>query len=1367
MANIRNANDIIQSLIDLFKVLQPDMDTKPGAVARDLFIEAPANQLSLLYEELSKISALQSLRLAIGADLDKLAQNFGAVRRSASKSTGIALLTFNSIPTAISIDKGSLIFSSNGFSFTVLNGTSVTPANSNLYKSIATKYKTDLDFIGITDQYAVEVSVEATTPGTAGNISKYSLNRTTIPGVSNITNINPITGGTNQEDDSTFRNRVLSIFSGSSVGTSLGYKNIALSDSGVLDALVIGPGDSLMVRDGTQVSRNSDGSYTIISEGQGGKIDIVILGSRLDENIDSFIYRDLSNNNDPSDDKNIIVLGQMSDDVNKTITKKRIDNFKNGELPAQPVESVLEVSGSLSGSNFKEMEVDSLGRISGNYEIVKDTGVYSGSPFGFDKFRWISNKISLFGEDRIKSSFNSQDNVTFTDVLSIPKVQQNIQITNENSIVSNSDRSIIQLLHMPATSITRIFNTNTGERYTIIDQNLDGDDTINTTGRVKISGNSLPSSSDILQVDYTWILDYDPCIDYDGKLLNNNPRVTTTSDSIDWGYSNLVRSEVINLTRNSSSSFFSGTTTHAVTSVISLNTFSQEESAVSIVRDTTSPLNLKKIVTVNSLVAPIDNIESILLANTNKECYNILSNDGSFSNTKVIIGSKIRYNATIVLPSDCIANEFDEVTVIFNISDIFTIDGTSGNFSNNQITIPVTNFSTTSDIFKCRCTYISNVQDLLTTSISSLPISRAGNGYILKNKVGFNNTIISNISRREHQTVAKNSDNKYYVKLSISSLEFSLTASNIISSIRLSDNLELSNNDNQVTVSIDTDGYYLAVFNDYNTPVTGDKVLVIYYADDLKRNQPVSFSNKIIRSNIDSLQYDTLNDEYFLAMHQLTEALDQSFTILDSTNDSVYASVTDGYITTSFGSENVGYISSSTNFSSIENITSKKLKIFDSLISNNNGLYDITDYDSITNTLTITNILSNITSNQISIIRISDGQELWNSSGEIVIEENKLILPGINFPSIEDNVIIIYYINNNLRQAPTRLSVNIADQINTSGVLTISGRTLKKVENIVFTVTNDGLKHNVFDALRTFLGLNSNASIPSTIKIARLVALEKVETTTNDEVLSVLTTFDVKGYNIKNNILYENEAFYNEDLGDLEFIIPSTVTNTDNEPKSGDNLRITFYYTTDSDYENLFFTRNGTIYTNKIFTLIDSVYISSGFTKSQSTRITISNFNQPLSSSRYKSFYDYLAPKQNERIIIRYNFNKLISDVSFNIESQRPLNADVIVRAAKKINVDVTMNIVIKQEFLDSGSSQIVAQNLKDKIISALNVNVLESIIDSSDLINVAYSVDGIDRSRIIYFNKSGEAGQVLSLTAQKDEYFVANNVIINIETRS
>lgn len=75
--------------------------------------------------------------------------------------------------------------------------------------------------------------VECTSAGTTGNISKYSLTTTNISGVSAITNVTSFTGGTASETDSAYKNRFISIFSGSNTGTELGYASLMTADTTV------------------------------------------------------------------------------------------------------------------------------------------------------------------------------------------------------------------------------------------------------------------------------------------------------------------------------------------------------------------------------------------------------------------------------------------------------------------------------------------------------------------------------------------------------------------------------------------------------------------------------------------------------------------------------------------------------------------------------------------------------------------------------------------------------------------------------------------------------------------------------------------------------------------------------------------------------------------------------------------------------------------------------------------------------------------------------------------------------------------------------------------------------------------------------
>jgi hypothetical protein len=1079
MVRTRSTNDIILSLIDFIRTAQPLLDTKPGTVVRDVVIDGPSAQLSRLYDEIANVSSLQSLRLAVGSDLDKLAQNFGATRQNGNQAGGIAIMTFSNLSTSIAVSQGDIVTAKNGSSFSVVNGIVVTPTFESQYRAIASKYRADLDFIGSTDELAVEVVVQAVSAGQQGNISTYSLNNTNISGINFVTNSSPFSGGADVEDDATFRNRVLGIFSGANTGTSLGYQNAVLGDPSVIDALVIGPGNPLMTRDGTQVFVAEDGQRTIISDGTGGKVDIYVFGTRLQEVTDSYIYNDQSNTGDPTNSENDFVLGQVPGDEDKTVTRKRIDNLSTGILPSQPVNNVIQVSGSISGSNFVEKSVDELGRVSGNYEIIFDQGAYAGSPWGFDKLHWISDRISGFTEDKTKGIFNGQDPLAFSDVLEVSSAVQNISVSNENSRVIASDRSRIQLSHFPIKNVTRVFNLTTGERYIVANQNPDGSGSVNNTGVIQIRGNTLPAVSDTLQVDYTWIYSYDPYFDFDNIVFSNNARAV--QDSVDWDMSNLVRREVATLI--SSGSFLTATVTHNVSSVISVNVFTEEVVDVTLING-----ELALVVS-----EPVSNVVSVTKSENGGHLWNTTANDGTFS------------GSVIFLPSDTIASLGDQVSVVYNAIDVFNGD-VEGSFDANLISITPSASAVAGRLVEC--TYIADVNTVLPgTALSDLPAIRSQNEF-----------------------------------------------------------------DTETAVGVGT--------------------------------QP-------------------------------------------STN----------------------------------------------LFLLGGGIYK------------------------------------------------------------------------NLRQGPTNLSMTISGAIS-PGVITASGTTIQAVFDVVFTTAFSGLKQNLSSAIKSFLGLSSVEQVPSNVKVARLVKMERVEASSDLQVLEVLNEYDIKNYSLNDNSLVLDESIADTSLSVTEVELPSTPNNLENAPVAGNALRARFYITTSIDSENVYFSKGGTLITNKKFVTVDTIAISSGFTStsSSSASLVVRNFNQPNARSRYTAIYDYLAPKANERISIRYNSDRLITDSTLTVESVRPVTADVLVKAATPLPVDVTMNVVVTEAFVNS--TAIVQQNVSDAIISTLNAQELGTIIDSSDLINAAYTVNGVDRVRVIYFNRANQEGSVLSIEAQENEYIISNDVVVNIETR-
>jgi len=711
MAIILSTSQITERYLDFYRVAQPNLDTKPGTVARDLLIDSVAIRIAEAYNEILRVSSSQSITKSVGTDLDNLGSNYNVTRASAGTASGTALLTFNSIGSDITVASGALLYARNGVSFRVVSGVVISAANEAQYRALATTYRDDLDFVGITDNYAIEVVAEAVTTGTQGNISKYGLVSVSIPGISNITNVSPFTGGSSGENDASYSSKILSVFSGSNTGTTLGYENLVLSNASVLDALVVGPGDPLMTRDGSIQETNdsgelvltSDGEPIIISEGTGGKVDIFVYGRRLVENLDSYIYNDQSGRSDATQSVNDYVIGQISSDSTKTITRRRLENIRDGAVPNQPVVNILEVIGSRSGT-FAPQVIDEYGNSTGNYTLSKDDGVYAESPWGQDKLAWVSNSINR-SESLSKNVFNGQDSLLYTDVTDISQINRTVNVVNENSEVTSTS-SQLQLSHTPVRAINRVLNVTTGERYVVSDRNPNGETgDLNTDGIITISGKNLPSSSDTLQVDYEWVFYHDPFIDFDSIDRSDNPR--TAIDVVDWGYSNAVRRE-----EETVQDGYTVTVAHNISSVISVNRVVTETATVAL---STSGDNL----VVQNLAELVTNVVSIKKTN-GAEVYNTNEDDGSFDSNRII------------LPSDTSAQIGDSVVVVYNAFDLFNINGNTGTFSDNVITLvqDAKNYITLYSVVEVN--YVANISTLLpSSSISALPASKNGNGFSL------------------------------------------------------------------------------------------------------------------------------------------------------------------------------------------------------------------------------------------------------------------------------------------------------------------------------------------------------------------------------------------------------------------------------------------------------------------------------------------------------------------------------------------------------------------------------------------------------------------------------------------------------------
>ena len=170
-----------------------------------------------------------------------------------------------------------------------------------------------------------------------------------------------------------------------------------------------------------------------------------VLGTVLENATESYVINEASGTGDFTNTANDFVLGQRGNEEFISLSERKLNILSSENIPFQPVSSIVSVSGSISGSNYVEKFVDEDGVTRGNYELIKDTGVAGGSPFGLDKLRFISNSIDLEGEQLVHGDLNIKDNLQFPSASEITSVTQNIFVENEivNVSTNGSDMNLI------------------------------------------------------------------------------------------------------------------------------------------------------------------------------------------------------------------------------------------------------------------------------------------------------------------------------------------------------------------------------------------------------------------------------------------------------------------------------------------------------------------------------------------------------------------------------------------------------------------------------------------------------------------------------------------------------------------------------------------------------------------------------------------------------------------------------------------------------------------------------------------------------------------------------------------------------------
>ena len=1422
MARIRGFEELVRNILEDLRQTEPDLDTKPGTVPRDL-IDVFMGRLSESYETISRTSRLQSIVSVSGSELDGLASNYGIIRQGATTSSGIALLTTNSLDFDIPISIGRSVTAVNGVSFNITSSYTMREANKNVYEATATRYRTNLQLVGINDLYAIEVPVEAATAGTSGNISQYSLRRTDVDSIDNVTNVEAFTGASNQEADDQLRQRIVLTLSGNNVGTKDGLESIMLSNTNVVDVYVAVPGDPALQRDGTISGVDSSGGAIVLIEGTGGKVDIYVYGTVGETYTDSFIYNDVTGGG-ATDSGNARILGTGGDvEFDSSMNRRRLDALSTGgTVPKQPVSSILGVSGSESGANFIQAFTDSSGVKQGNYELLKDTSIgQGGSAFGADKLKFISTEVEISEEAAGKGTFNGQDPLVNTDISEISAVSQDILVVNESPTVESS-RSIIRTTHTPIRSVSKVFNVTTGERYTVVNQNVNSTGVLNTTGRVQISGNTLPSATDVLQINYTWNRSFDPAIDFDSltSLLSTEAYNNLVQDSLDWGFSNTVLEESIPIVVVGG-----GVKTVTVTFDISrVTSITQDDDEIYSVVDNDGAGFSSNIITLptNSTASGNVNVEYIadvitIIPETSLTQLPISRDENGFD--KVIGNQPVSVTDNIVI-SDIIYDSSILPEDNLNPWTLFPVSGTTA----PDISIEA----------------VSGTDTLVFENSST-----AGFYFRTESSIDSTSNIEYSVNMRVVDTIGAswNSDVGLYIDDGTYNIRFVFfTDSSGNKKIGLRNSLAAA------LYSADTAIDFTA-FHTYKIIKDGETDIRLYIDDELRITALYNVSNFIttvyggtlsfgyfntttpIKTEWRSATYST--DTTLATELQLRFAPTQLKCVVDETPSTgiVYINGTtlhrvDKTVTSTRDFTLNVDLSNWTGLTStqLSNANYKLAKVESLQKIGSDGLVDTT-FDlvgsaaDLSREYNFSNLLPNEEDNpwSVSFAEADEAEATALTDGTFSLETSGTSSTG---PSI-------YFRTEDHFATATTMSATFRMKISSSTLEAITGSTLESTGVTVWIQNSDvivpltfysfsGTKYvgilkdtsqvtSYADAVTLYqvdwgnfhkyeFEVNKTGNITLGIDDSSpLITIPYVKNQLFDagSLLSVsseaiifghddnrpTTTiwdyFDYESRNVEDAKYSLQDNFYDLHLSDentalnsFTIVLPNTDTNSDHI-SVGNSIRAILYYTVDNDFENLKFTTNGTLYTNKVFALVDRVSVSSGFTNNSGTlvgTIEVSHANQPETNSSYFADYKYTAPKAGERITVEYVYNSLIGELSQDLEELRPVTADILIREAEGVELDITVDVIPTSGF--NLSLITMQQNVQNSLINLLSVEQMGTTLDSSDIINACYAATGVDAVTLITFNEAGELGIRKSFTASGQQYLAAGTITVNIKDR-
>lgn len=268
-----SADDLKQDLLFLAEFLKPEFpsqDLQPGGVLYEEMLRPAGAIFTLATQNLRNLkksnsvpAVLENPENAEADAVDLIASNYGITRKAGTISSGqVTVIVSGNNLTMI---PSSLVLTSNGVEFTPTSSFAGLPTD----QTISDEDKESLLVTRNDGTYAFVISVEASTEGVAGNISKDArfTASSTIIGVVDYVATSDFSGGDDNESvDSLIERLRDGVTTPSLSNRSSTVSLIRNAFPEVVDVSLIGAGDDEMLRD----------SHTVISGKTLGKVDVYV-----------------------------------------------------------------------------------------------------------------------------------------------------------------------------------------------------------------------------------------------------------------------------------------------------------------------------------------------------------------------------------------------------------------------------------------------------------------------------------------------------------------------------------------------------------------------------------------------------------------------------------------------------------------------------------------------------------------------------------------------------------------------------------------------------------------------------------------------------------------------------------------------------------------------------------------------------------------------------------------------------------------------------------------------------------------------------------------------------------------------------------